>query len=236
MDSFDRVLANKVIYSNDFSTHLPFAFDRQLLLVDLIGDLPWSYNLSTGTLSFGDRFHWHAEVLGTESEETGTWLWAWANEASGFPEQQQGASLKLNALGEVHGIAEFTEAMVPLAHADGHAFASIAVGEGLGKAYYRGPYEGGAAFLLITDEKLQFQVDDPLRRIMTIFPQAISAMELPDHREALRGYLEHYGTELPAVAGSAAVVQEVREVLRAEFDEHQILRELKGTLGQPSSK
>ena len=49
--------------------------------------------------------------------------------------------------------AEFTEAMVPLDHADGHAFASIAVGEGLGKAYYRGPYEGGAAFLRITQGK-----------------------------------------------------------------------------------
>ena len=73
-----------------------------------------------------------------------------SEEASNIPEQQQAASLRLKALGEEHGIAEFTEAMVPLDHADGHAFASIAVGEGLGKAYYRGPYEGGADFLRIT--------------------------------------------------------------------------------------
>ncbi|WP_145049916.1 DUF6882 domain-containing protein [Lignipirellula cremea] len=212
------------------------AFDRQLLLTELIEDLPWSYDLQVGVLSFGDRFHWKAEVLGTESDETGTWLWAWANEASNIPPELQAASLKLKALGEEHGIAEFTEPVVPLDHADGHSFASIAVGEGLGKAYYRGPYDGGAGFLLITDEQLQFQVDDPLRRIMTVFPQAISSMELPDHREALRGYLEHYGLEPHEVDRSLVVVEDDQEVLRAEFDEHQRLRELQGTLGQPSTK
>lgn len=59
-----------------FNNHLPFAFDRQSLLADLIGDLPWAYDLQTGKLSFGDRFAWQVEVLGTESEESGTWLWA----------------------------------------------------------------------------------------------------------------------------------------------------------------
>lgn len=217
-----------------FAIHTTFAFDRQLLLAELIGDLPWAYDLQTGTLSFGDRFAWQAEVLGTESEETGTWLWAWANEASNIPPDQQAASLKLRVLGEEHGIAVFTEPMVPLDHVDGHAFASIVVGEGLGKAYYRGPYEGGAAFLLITDEQLLFQVDDPLRRIMTVFPQAIAAMELPDHREALWGYLEHYGFQPRELNGSLVLTQDGQEVLRAEFDEHRRLRELKGTLGQPS--
>ena len=117
-----------------YASSMLFAFDRQLLLADLIGDLAWQYDLQTGFLSFGDRFAWQAEVLGTESQESGTWLWAWANNASSIPAQQQGASLKLRALGEEHGIAELTEPMVLLDHADGHAFASIAVGEGLGKA------------------------------------------------------------------------------------------------------
>ena len=212
--------------------HLPFAFDRQLLLADLIGDLPWAFDLQNGTLSFGDRFAWQAEVLGTESAESGTWLWAWANEESGIPEQQQDASLKLKALGEEHGIAELTEPIVPLDHADGHVFASIAVGECLGRAYYRGPYEGGAAFLLITDERLQLQVDYPLQRILTVFPQAISAMEIADHREALRGYLEHYGFEAESEGDALLLRQQGQEVLRAEFDELGRLRELKGTLGK----
>ena len=64
------------------ATHLRVAFDRQLLLADLIGDRPWTYDLQSGTLTFGDRFAWHAEILGNESEEGGTLLWAWANEAA----------------------------------------------------------------------------------------------------------------------------------------------------------
>lgn len=213
----------------------PFAFDRQLLLADFIGDLPWAYDLQTGILSFGDRFTWRAEVLGTESEETDTWLWAWANEASNIPLEKQAASLKLKALGEEHDIAELTEPLVPLEHADGHAFASIAVGEGLGKAYYRGPYEGGAAFLLITDEQLELKVDDPLQRILTVFPQAISAMEISDHREALRGYLEHYGFEPQDQDGALVLHEDDEVVLRAEFDDLGRLTKLEGMLGKENT-
>ena len=88
---------------------MPFAFDRQLLFADLIGDLPWAYELQAGIVSFGDPFSWQAEVLGTESEESSTWLWAWANDASTIPKQQQAASLKLKALDREHGIAELTD-------------------------------------------------------------------------------------------------------------------------------
>ena len=213
---------------------LHFAFDRQLLLADLIGDLPWVYNLRAGILSFGDRYHWKAEVLGTESEESRTWLWAWANEASNIPAQQQTASLRLKTLGEGHGIDVLTEPVISLEHGNGHAFASIAVGEGLGKAYYRGPYVGGAVFLLITDERLQFNVDEPLQRILAVFPQAISAMEIADHREALRSYLKYYGLE-PVDEDNALILRrQGRELLRAEFDEFGRLRELKGTLEHSS--
>lgn len=213
------------------SYHIPFALDRQLLVADLVGALDWAYSMEAGILSFGNRFHWQAEVLGTESEQSGTWLWAWANDASNIPADQHAASRKLKALGEEHGIVELTAPIVPLHHASGHAFASIAVGEGLGKAYYRAPYEGGAAFLLITDERLQLHVEEPLQRILTVFPQAISSVELADHREALRGYLEHYGFE-PEIENRALLLRQYgREVLRAEFDTDGRLRELKGTLG-----
>ena len=45
------------------------AYDRQLLLADPVGNLDWTYDLPTGLLSFGDRYRWRAEVLGTESDE-----------------------------------------------------------------------------------------------------------------------------------------------------------------------
>ena len=211
-----------------------FVWDCQLLLSTLIQGFPWTYEVQTGVLSFGDRLQFNAIVLGTESEETGTWLWAWANEASGIPVELQAASLKLRSLGEEHGITELTESIVPLDHADGHTFASIAVGEGIGKAYYRAPYDGGAAFLLITDESLRFEVENPVQRVLTVFPQAISAMELPDHREALRGYLGHYGLVPEDDDGCLVLRDASEELLRAEFDDLNRLLRLTGSIGPTS--
>jgi hypothetical protein len=75
-----------------YFNHALFALGRQLLLADLVGDLDWAYDLPTGLLSCGDRYRWPAEVLGTESEETGTWLWAWANAAGNVPPEPQAAA------------------------------------------------------------------------------------------------------------------------------------------------
>ncbi len=211
-------------------THVPFAFDRQLLLADLIGDLDWAYDLQTGLLSFGDQISFEADVIGTESDETSTWLWAWANKESNIPSEQQSASLKLKALGTEHGIAELTEPIIPLEHADGHAFATIAVGEGFGQAYYRGPYEGGAVFLLITDEKLYWQVEEPLQRILTVFPQIISNLEIANHQTALKGYLMPYGFDVEEEERCLRVREKDKEVLYANFDELDRLLELRGTI------
>jgi hypothetical protein len=218
--------------SSSFTGDAVFAFDRQLLLVELIGELDWTYDLQLGLLCFGDRFQWQAEVLGTESDGTATWLWAWANEASSIPAEQQAASLKLRALGAERGIVALTAPAVTLEPEIGRVFASIAVGEGLGKAHFRGPYEGGAVLLLITDQRLQFDVEEPLRRVLTVFPQAIAALVMADHREALRGYLQHYDLQAEENGNVLLLRQHGQVVLQAEFDEHRRLRQLKGTLAE----
>ena len=212
------------------SQHTVFAFDRQLLLAELLGDLDWSYDRESAVLSFGTKFRFAAEILGTESEEGQTWLWAWANDASNIPTAQQGAALKLKAISEAQGIAELTEPALPLECIDGHALASIAVGEGLGKAYYRGPYPGGAVFLLITDTALQWQVEQPLLRILSVFPQALSEIELPDHRQAFLDYVRHYNLQ-PQMDGPSLVLRHAGECLHAMFDAHGRLIELRGALG-----
>lgn len=224
------VIWNQVDIQSLFNQHLCYTFDRQLLLTDIIGDLPWTYDLHSGILSFGDQFHWQAEFLGTESEETNTWLWAWANDASNIPAQQQAASLKLRALGEEHSIAEFIEPTVPLEHADGHAFASIAVGEGLGKAYYRGPYEGGAVFLLIVEKQMPWQVEHDLQRISTLFPQIISELEIKNHQLALQNYLNHYGLKPERTENTLIVREQGQRIFRASFDEFHRLQELKTSI------
>ena len=194
------------------------SFDKQLHLSELVEGLHWHFDLPTGLLSFGDRFAWHAQLLGTEAEETQTWLWAWANEASNIPPSLLQAAVKMKALGEEQQIPELATPMFPLDGIDGHFLAMIASGVCKADAYYRCPYDGGAAFVLIKDENFQKNNEQPLQRIASVFPQAIASIEISNHRDALAGYLEHYGLS-GEVEGDSLVVKENGEaVLTATFD------------------
>lgn len=184
-------------------------------------------NLVVGTISFGPECRWHAQLLGTESEASGTWLWAWANDASNIPAYLLTASLTLKSYGEQHGIPELTTPQLPLDQVDPHALALLASGACQANAYYRCPYEGGALYVLIMDENFPKCTDPPLQRIATVFPQAIASLDIPDHEEALCGYLDHYdlGHEH---TGNQIIVQDKsgEPVLTATFDARKRLTSL----------
>ena len=94
-------------------------------------------------------------------------------------------------MGEERLISELTEPQLPLGEINGHFFGMIAVGVCQANAYYRGPYDGGAAFLLINDEAFPRNTDPPLQRIASVFPQAISGIDIPNHKLALMGHLKY---------------------------------------------
>lgn len=202
------------------------SLDKQLYLAELVGEEDWYLDLATGVLSFGDRFAWHAQLLGTEAEETQTWLWAWANEASNVPPSLLQAALQMKAVGEEQQIPELTTPMFSLDGIDGHFLAMIASGVCQANAYYRCPYDGGAAFLLIQDENFPEYNESPLQRIASVFPQAIATIDIPNHKLAFGGYLEHYGL-VGEVEGDTLIVKDNSEaVLTAAFDDQDRLTKL----------
>ena len=93
-------------------------------------------------------------------------------------------------------------------------------------AYYRCPYDGGAAFLLIQDEKFPKNNEPPLQRIAFVFPQAIASIEIANHKQALAGYLEHYGLVGEAQGDTLVVKEDGETVLTAMFDEMNRLAKL----------
>jgi hypothetical protein len=200
-----------------FHRHAAASFDKQLHLGDLLGDLPWRFDLPSGRLSFGNRFHFPTQLVGTEGEGDQTWLWAWANSESGIPESHLQASRKIRQLGEERKIREFTEACIPLARAKGHVLAMIASGVCGAAAYYRGPYEGGALFMLIPEGAFERKIAHPVLRITTVFPQLIMSFEL-DHRKAFLGYLEFYRMEVEERARQVIAQAPSGERLTADFD------------------
>jgi hypothetical protein len=197
--------------------HLAPSIDKQLHLTELIGNKSWFVDLQKSLISFGNQYHWRIQVLGTESEVSGTWLWVWANTSSNLPNHLLTASLVLKAYGEQHKIPELTTPQVPLDQVDGHSLALIASDICEANAYYRCPYEGGALFVLIMDENFPKCHDPPLQRIATVFPQAI-AFEIPDHKLAFTCYLDYYGLSHEQEDRRIVVKENGEAVLSATFD------------------
>ncbi|MDF1744894.1 MAG: hypothetical protein P1V19_14455 [Gimesia sp.] len=207
--------------------HICYAIDRQFLLADLIEELPWTYDVASGVLSFGDRYAFQAEILGSEANEDATWLWSWANEMSALPPERIQAALKMKEWGTEENIPELKEGCLSLEKIEGHTLSMIAVGAKLGQAYYRGPHDSGAIFLLIVEQQMPWKVENVLQRISTIFPQVISNMVIQNHQNALRHYLNHYDLKSEVTEDTLLVRQDDQVVLKATFDESYRLQNFK---------
>jgi hypothetical protein len=212
--------------------HVAKSFSKQLQLGSIVGNLEWTFDVPTGTLSFGNVHNWNAEILGTESHQANTWLWAWANTGSNLPPALIQASLQMKQLGEQQQIPELTEPQVPLTEkVNGHVLSMITSGVCDADAYYCGPYDGGAAFVLIKDPLFPHSTEPPLSQLVRAFPQAISAFAIPDHRLALTSYLDQFGIAYTIDGHTVAVTENGGTVMTATFDEHRRLTNLEAKLG-----
>jgi hypothetical protein len=219
--------------SDLYHRHAVASFDKQLHLSELAGGLDWRFEMGTGRLRLGERFCWRVQFLGTESEATRTWLWAWANQASRIPADLLRSACFIKAMGEMLHLPELTEPQLPLGEVDGHYLAALACGVCQAAAYYRLPYEGGALFVLIVDEDFPRRTDQTLERIVAVLPQAFQELPISDHRTALEGYLRFHGLQSTKTAEGVRVERGGQVVLSASFDDHGRLVRLEGSI-EPS--
>lgn len=219
-----------------FHRSAAIALDRQLWLAELVADSEWHIDVSEARLTFGDRYRWAVQFLGTESYADGTWRWAWSNR-SGLPHHGLSSAVGLRDAGDQNGIAEFTEARLPLGDIDGHTLATVASVLRSANAYYRCPYEDGALFVLIQDLWYPRTEIEPVERVATVFPQSLAALPLSDHRLAWTSYLAYYGLDAVADGDSLVTARDGVPVLRATFDDLNRLTRLEaqvgGARGQP---
>ena len=136
----------------------------------------------------------------------------------------------MKKLGEAQGISELAEPTSKVSERiSGHSLSMIACGMLDGKAYYRGPYDGGAVFLLITDPAYPNAIVDPVARMLFCFPQLISQMDC-DHRQALRGYCEYFGLDRVERDSSINIVRDGMGLIQADFDASGRLANLQATI------
>lgn len=221
-----------------FEQHAGIALDKQLAALTEVEDFGLSYNTRAGVISFeketpsgtltrSSRF----QILGTESEYAGTWLWSWANEESNLPPQLLQVANQLREYGERAGIPELSEPESELDAVSGHLLSMIASGLTRAPMYYRCPYEGGAMFVLLQEPSFLKPVENPIRRVAEVFPQLISDFDIENHRHALESYLQAYQMRMTST-GRTLTASHARDEgkLTAQFDTLNRLTQLKVSL------
>src|SRR5512147_3313404 len=167
--------------SNTFLSYLEryalLSLEKQDKLESLIGEHLHDLDLDAGTIRF-DTLQCPVQVLGTESDNTLTWLWAWADEQSEIPANLIQSAIQLRIWGAEAGVPELTMPSVDLNKADGHAIAMIASEVCKASCYYRDGYEGGAVFLLIFDKTIDNQPPFDRRRLLARLADLLSRYDL----------------------------------------------------------
>ena len=91
------------------------SLEKQDKLDLLFGEHSYDLDLDTGKIRFNDNLDVAFQVLGTESDNTLIWLWAWADEQTEeVPVELLKASRDLRDWGSQEGVPEFTLPAVDL--------------------------------------------------------------------------------------------------------------------------
>lgn len=210
-----------------FEQYALLALEKQEKLAALVNGHTSELDLESGKIIFDNRLELPFQVLGSESDNTLTWLWAWSEEQTEIPEHLLISSLQLKDWGKHEGIEEFTIPSVDLSRADGHVLSLISSQISSASCYYRSPYEGGAVFVLISSELVDRQPPFGLDGLSRQFTDLISRYEF-NHRNALVSYLRANNLLFTEKGPFISVKLVTGEKLIAEFDGQGRLKTIDG--------
>jgi hypothetical protein len=121
----------------------------------------WSVT-TAGELVFHDALRTHelvadAEIIGSLSQDNGSWTWAWGDEDL-EPELRQ-RLVPVRTFGEVRGLAALTEPAWPADEIDGWEMTSVANYLMGGDAVYRAPIEQLQVFMMLRNLRVRAVLD-----------------------------------------------------------------------------
>jgi hypothetical protein len=226
-----------------YHRYVAAAFDQQMRLLDLLekearGE-PWSYTISTATLTFGDPLRFEALDIGSHADPDNSWLWAWSHPHLNLTPANRELGSRVHMLAQKCGVPSFAaERQIPcddilgpeLSSVASHVFALV-ISRQLGfDAYYSMPFEHGRAIAVIRDPRLRCDVANPAARILILFSQVIADFPVLDHRAAFLGYAAEYRIPVAETPERVELVVNGEVAVKAKFDDQNRLTELKGTI------
>jgi len=210
-----------------FERYALISLEKQARLFSFLGEHILELDLDAGLARFDSNRAYPYQVLGTESENSLTWLWAWADEQTEVPENLLVSAIQLRSWGEKEGLPEFTIPSLDLDRADGTMLSLIASEVCSASGYYRDHYEGGSLFLLLDGIALDNQQGFDRQGLIRQLADLASRYDF-DHRSALLSYL--LAKEIPSTETGGALGAELAtgERLIAEFDPAGRVRTING--------
>ncbi len=164
------------------------SLEKQDGLIRRLGEHIMELDLDTGVARFSTDVAFPFQLLGTESDNSLTWLWAWAEEQPEVSEELLRSARELKAWGAREGVTEFTVPSLDLDRADGTMLSLIASGICAASGYYRDYYDGGTLFILLygadSDQPPEFDRTGLIRAVKNL----VSRYDF-NHRNALLSYL-----------------------------------------------
>lgn len=191
------------------------------------GQLVVDFDLDAGRLRFSEGLEFRFQVLGTESDNTLNWLWAWAEEQEDLKPDLITSALQMKEWGAKSGIPECTVPSVDLDKADGHVLSLIASEVCAASCYYQDSYDGGASFLLLFGGELEQQPGYDVAGLSRQFSNLIALHEL-DRRNALMSYLRQKGLPFTEQGTIIKFELESTEQVNAEFGPDGVLKSING--------
>ncbi len=191
------------------------SLEKQEKFLRAVGDAVPVLYLDAGLIRFS-KLEFPFQVLGTESENTLTWLWAWADEQTEVPENLLQSSFEMRKWGEKEGIVECTAPSVDLNAADGTMISLVASGICSASCYYHEVYQGGGLFLLLFSDAIDRQRGFTVASLSRSFSDLASVQEF-NHRTAFRSYFE--SKQIPFTEHDTFIASELEsgEDIRGNF-------------------
>ena len=193
------------------------SLEKQAKFERLTGEHFAEFDLEAGILKINNDLAFPFQVLGTQSDNTLSWLWAWSEEHEEFQPDLITAAMQLKEWGSENGIEEFCIPEVDIEHADGMMISLIAAEVCNASCYYRDVYEGGSVFVQLSGAGIDRQPAFDLSGLLGSFTELASRYDL-NHRNVLLSYLRMKG--LPCIENGALVTGKLGsgEEIRMEFD------------------
>ena len=196
--------------------------EYQARLAELIGSADYDVNFAKQSLTFkaADPVSFQPYLLGTESENRGTWIWSW-QQLGYFPNAVVSAALQARDAGERDSVLELSTDEIPLS--EGLARRLTLATKTVTGLYAHYPLPSGSVRAWSLIDSPELTLDAPTYKgVGRVIAKALQSEDIHDHPLAVNSYARQRGFHTAWDTEATVVLTMTDGALRLWFDEGRI--------------